>query len=291
MRRSLIVVLTVVLVTACGRPAGNGQSNEPNLVSQPEDGEEKWNGPRITLPTEETIALPSGEFASLYPDPSEEAFKTSFPGLRRAFHESVLFAPGRLEIVDSPRSSFPRSSPLWQDTLESYMDDQVVARLFMSVRDTLPYYLVHTDGMSGDPAFYLIRGSDGEEVGGGAADVIAFPDSGDVWVYQRSNAVFPMRRRIRLADGRMEEVAEDRYAVGLQTVALKAFSLRRALDDSTEVASVAGGDSIEVVAGIDPPRSESVLLVRTRTGAEGWVRVPSQQCNLAVIKGICFLGD
>lgn len=291
MNRSPLLLLAFLAVSACGRPSGQNKDEVPDQATPSASVDETSSGPQVALPVEEAVALPPGEFALDYPDQSKQEFLALFSGLRQTFHGAVLYAPGRLDLIDSSRSSYPRTSPLWQDTAADYLDDRVIARVNMPGPDTRPYYLIYTGGMSGDPAFYLVRGTDGERTGWEDADVIVFPDTGDVWIYQRTNSVFPMRRRIHVADGKMEEVETAQYSIGLRTVALKQFSLRRALDDSTVVASVLAGDSVEVVAGIDPPRSSSVLLVRTRTGSEGWVAVAGQQCNAGVIKGICFMGD
>lgn len=227
-------------------------------------------------------------------DPNYDAFLVSFPQLERlgGMGGVVMFPAGTAEIVNRLRSSYPQNSPMWQDTSGIGIDDRVLVRMRLPLGSGREYYIVHTDGGSGDPAMYLLDGESPEASEWAMGEVLAILPSGEIWQYQRYNSIYPRRKPMRFLAGRLVEIDSTHSLIDLRTTALAPFKLRRGPEDSTVVAEIAIGDSLVVVEGYDPAGPYGALLyVRTSAGIEGWVLVNGPQCNFGLIKGICFLGD
>jgi hypothetical protein len=281
MRRFLFLTL-VLLLPGCH---SGGSHEKPDL-----------EGPRRTtgLPTEDAVELPAGETAELVPDPGAARFIATYPGLRRigGGNGIVLYPNGALEVIDRRSSSYPSNSLLSRDTVGGWPDGRVFARFRHPLRTGRVLYLAQSDGLFGDPAFYLIDEHTSEASRFIHGEILAITDSGEVSIYQRRGSVFPRRKSVTIGLGQMSEVDSLHSTIDLRTVALTRVRVRRSAEDSAVVAELARGDSLEVLEGFDLKGGDGALLrVRTLGGVEGWVSVPALRCNYGVIKGVCFLGD
>jgi hypothetical protein len=276
------IVALALLLVGCGR----NSPTPPVAANRPSDDR--------LIPIEDPVSLPSGMFASLYPDPAEAEFRAEFAGLLRLGPGDglVLYAPGALEVVDKLRSEFPKGHPLWVDTVDAWMDARVLARLPAASLFGRARYLLHSYGGSGDPMYFMLA-EDGSDVGNSVdGDLLVIPAGDTAWMYQRTNSMYSKRKRIVIDDEGVREIQARKYPIGLSTVAFGDVRLRRAIDDSTIVATVPAGDSLLVVEADDIAENTTpAFLIRSSSGAQGWVRISTAQCNMGLIKGLCFLGD
>jgi hypothetical protein len=250
-------------------------------------GTERWTQ---ADPPPETVAP-----GFLDDDPSADAFRETFKALIPVGRGRDLLLPtGKFEEIDAQRSALPRTNPVWQayEEPDDWMEDRVLAALSPELFGGSRVYVLATEGGSGDPGFRFVR-ADGinrsENIDG---DILAIPSPGEIHLYQRTNSLFPRHRRFRLIRDSVVEVPSTQHRIGLKTVALARFRLRKSFEDSTLVAWVEVGDSVEVVEAREPGYGEDTpFLVKTAGGGLGWVRIGYWQCNLALMKGICFYGD
>jgi len=282
-RRRLVVVLALACVGfACGR--------EPEAQHEAVVSGNEGAALRYDLPVEIDV---EGDSWPDYPDAGRRRFDSEFSMLRRLGSEwgTVYSSRSRAGVVDRLRSELAPSDPLYEIT-ESGLDDRVLLRVPATGAPDSAYFLVHTEGMSGDPGFYTVRARDGARSTIIWGEVIALSDSGPAMLYQRTNSLFGRRRTVEIRDGMLLPVSQDLEPVALRSIVLGPMSLRRGPSDSTVVASLVRGDSVFVLeAARVEERGGPIFHVRTSAGIQGWVRVAGGQCPSALIRSICFYGD
>lgn len=232
--------------------------------------------------------------SSSWPSTSaESSFIASYPRLARVGRTSgVLLYPGTgAEVIDRLRSELPPTHAAYLGDAFG-IDDRVLVRMRLPAAEGSEYFVVHTDGPSGDPGFYLVDASTGRESPVIWGEVLALPESGEFAMYQRTNTFFPKRKRVRVDGGELVEVAEPRYTVGLRTIALDSLFVVRSEQDSTIVARLGRGDSVEVLEASDESTTGRYpLWLRTASGVRGLVMLDMPQCPAALLRGLCFFGD
>jgi hypothetical protein len=226
-------------------------------------------------------------------NPIRTAFLDRYVGLEQMGDGwGVLLSPkGHTRRIDKLRGELPEGHPLhFVEGLDA--EDRVLAVVALPGSAAESIYVIHSDGPSGDPSFYLADGRTGATTHYIWGEILVLPDSGPMMMYQRTNASYPVVKEVRYSAGRFEEVPVPTRPVGLRTIALDSIALWRSPTDSTVVAILAPGDSVVVVeaAGRDP-NYRTQLLVQTTSGVRGWTLRGSSQCYSMPIRGICFLGD
>jgi hypothetical protein len=226
--------------------------------------------------------------------PFQDAFLDRHRSLRRVGGSDgmLLYAAGTAEVIDTERWRLPSDHVLHLDTLESDVSarDRVLVRMRLPGDGRLAF-IVHTQGGSGDPAFYVTADSSASwgEVEG---EILAIPASGEMEVYQLSNSMYAKRKHVRMENGRLVDVVADRYEVGLRTVALTRVPLTEDPHGGAMVATLAAGDSVLVIETTDRSSADGMpFLVQSTSGKRGWARISMMQCFAQVLRGICYKGD
>lgn len=241
-----------------------------------------------------SVGASQGRDTTLVDDnPIRAAFLNRYAGLERMGDGwgVLLYPKGRGRVINLLRSDLPQGSSLpVGEGLE--LEDRVYALLVLPGAPAESVYVIHSEGPSGDPSFYLADGRSGETTYYIQGEILVFPDSGPMMMYQRTNTEFPTVKEVRLHDGRFEETDSTRYVVGLRTIALDTLRLWRSPEDSTPTAVVMPHDSVVVVeARARDPHFRRPLLIQASSGVRGWALLPSRQCYSMAILGICYLGD
>ena len=172
------------------------------------------------------------------------------------------------------------------------MEERVLIRIRLPDVDGSDFFVLHTEGPSGDPGFYLVDASTGQESQVVSGEVLALPESGEFTIYQRTNTFFPKRKRVRVEGSELVEVERTRYIVDVRTVALDSLLVQRSEQDPTIVARLGSGDSVDVLEASEEVTAGGYpLWVRTSSGVRGLVKLDMPQCPQAILRGLCFLGD
>lgn len=224
-------------------------------------------------------------------EPGEpETFIAGFPHLKRlgTGWGTILYPDEGTEVINKPRSELPPAHPLYL-TNDFSAEDMVLIRHRFARAKGKEYFVVFTEGPSGDPGYYLADAASGEETPETWGEVLAIGLDGEVTMYQRTNSDFPMRKRLTIVDGAFVEGDQTRFVLGTRTIVLDSLRLFRSERDTTIVARLERGDSL-VVLEAERGRFLSLWL-RTMGGIRGFVRLPSTQCPSAVIRRFCYLGD
>jgi hypothetical protein len=240
-----------------------------------------------------TIGCIETSSLTTYPDEGERSFVEGFAGLSRldAPGTTVLYEPRIARVVDSLRSSYPVSHPLYEDS-ESGMDDRVLLRLRLPTVPDVEYVLVHTDGMSGDPGFYLLSEQEPEQQYVELGEIIAVPQSGDIQIYQRTNSSFAKRRTLHVVNHSLTEIKPESYTINLRTVTIDSVWLQRSDVDTTLIGLILPGYLIDVLDSAEERRDGRMLYrVRNERGRVAWAWLLDSQCPTAQVRGICFVVD
>jgi hypothetical protein len=268
----LCTVVLLVATVACAR------QGEPAPTGSPDD---------VTL----TSAI-DGVITD-FPEEGAKAFIATYPELDsiRAGDGLLLFPKGSAERIATTRSKLPKNHPLYADD-DLAQFDRVLIRTRLSSTDSRAYFVLFTDGGSGDPAFYVIAEGDSVSSNEVWGEILALPASGQFAVYQRTNSDFAKRNPVRLDRGALLAVPMPSYHVGLRSITTDTLPLTRTRSDSTIVARIPKGAVVEVLATNDSTTTRgTAFLVRTSAGLRGWAHLQVLQCPAAVIRGICFMGD
>lgn len=219
-----------------------------------------------------------------------ETFIAGFPDLKRlgTGWGTILYPAEGTEVINKPRSELPTAHPLHLIN-DFSAEDVVLIRHRFAGANGKEYFVVFTEGPSGDPGYYLADAASGEETPDTWGEVLAIGLDGELTVYQRTNSHFPMRRQVTIVDGAFVDGDQSRFALGTRTIALDSLRLFRSERDTTIVARLGRGDSLVVLEA--EYRRYLSLWLRTMDGTLGFVRLPSTQCPSAVIRRFCFAGD
>lgn len=219
-----------------------------------------------------------------------DSFIAQFPRLARLSHGwgTVLYPPEGTEVINKLRSELPPSHPLYLIN-DFSADDRVLLRRVLPNASGKPYFLVSSDGPSGDPEFYLADAVTGLETSGVWGEVLAISADGELTMFQRTNSDFPKRKRVLVEDGELKDAPQSRFVLNFRSIVLDSLRLERSEHDRTVVARLARGDSVVVLEAAG--EGEMLLWLQTARGVRGFVRLPSSQCPRAIVRGLCYLGD
>lgn len=238
-------------------------------------------------------ASTESETSTTFPDEGRDAFLARFSVLQRVDAPGgvVLFNPDIARVVDSSRTAYPVGHPLHLVS-EVEMDDRVMLRLRFPEEADVEYLLVQTDGMSGDPGFYLLRESDAARWSVEWGEVIAIPSYAGIEVFQRTNSTYAKRRRLRVQNHDLTEVRPAQYEINLRSAAVDSVLVQSSPTDSSAARWLVPGDTIVIVSSDDQRRDGRMLFrVREARGRLGWAWLRDSQCPAAQVRGICFNGD
>jgi len=231
-----------------------------------------------------------------YPHEARAAFVESFSGLGRVDTSAgTLLYPSGSEVINRSRSELPQFHPLYGDPADFFASSGIVlARIpAEAVGAESDRYVVYTEAPSFDPGFYLIVEGSGDEPVKMSGEVLAIVDDDHLYTFGRINRSCPTRRTWTLRDGRVQEVQQPFYWVGLSSTTLVPVTLFAGPTDDGVVGDLAEGVPIEVVLTDDVGRAGGVysFLVRTESGVMGWVRVTMSALSATVLAAIFWLGD
>jgi hypothetical protein len=229
-----------------------------------------------------------------YPEGARLAFVQSFSGLTQvtAGRGTLLYRAAGSEVVNKRRGKLPPNHPLYvgDGFLETW--DVVLVKTRIT-RDGGPaFYVVFTEGSSGDYGFRVIREGGTDESEQLYGEVLALTGDGVAYTFRRTNSMFAKRQQWTFANGEFHEVSQPFYAVVMKAPTLVDVVLLDAPSGRAPVGRVPKGTTVDVLLTDGVERADAMFfLVRTPAGLTGWVRVPIVQYKATVFPGLFWWGD
>ncbi len=214
-----------------------------------------------------------------YSDPS-----LSFANLEYSY--GVRYNPKVSEIIEKRRDSYPKVHPLYTD--EFGRDDIVIIKTKLNTDEKDLYYVLFTQGPSGDPSFYFINVKKPNKYFGNlAGEELVLPGNGFAYTKSRSNSDYLKRAKFKIAQYGFEEVFQPFYYVGLNSHTLVPVAIYKEIGKGKIIAKLPANYEVEVLV----TDNNSNYLIKTSFGLLGWIHIPSTQYKSEIIEGISFQGD
>lgn len=154
--------------------------------------------------------------------------------------------------------------------------------------NTQDYYVIDFDeGASDDPTFVIYREKDKklQYICYIPGTMLVIPGDGNLYISGHTNNMFDQRKKFKLKKGKIIEVPQPYYYVGLETKVKKRINIYSTLQQQEVVATLLEGAPVTVLLN----RGKYYLL-KTPFGIVGWIQIDegSQETS---IEGLYFAGD
>jgi hypothetical protein len=146
-----------------------------------------------------------------------------------------------------------------------------VLKTHISKDSTTLYTIDFSPGMSVDPYFFIfeIKGDSTRYIGSTPfCTDIYFPGDGFIYTAGHVDSTFDMRRIYRIENGKLVEIPQPFYYVGLETVTKEPITLFADRSLKTGTVSIPAGNSLTVLINI-----ENSYLILTSSGITGWIQI------------------
>ncbi len=141
-------------------------------------------------------------------------------------------------------------------------------------KDSDTYYTIDfSPGMSVDPYFLFFEntGDSTRYIGNTSSCTdLYIPGDGFIYTAGHVNSMFDIRRKYHIENGKLVEISQPFYYVGLETVTKKPITLSADRTYKTETVSIPAGTSITILISVD-----NSYLILTSSGITGWVYIDS----------------
>ena len=165
-----------------------------------------------------------------------------------------------------------------------------IARTKLSHNSSDEFVIDYWAGPSVDPGFlfYHVKNSSLTQVGYSIGGLhLAIPGNGYFYIWGHVNSYFNMRQKFTFKDGRILEVSQPFYYVGLDTQTLVDITIYRTKEQKDVVAKIKKGSSVSVLLN-----SEKFYLIKTENDILGWWRPKlASYYKAEEIDGIFATGD
>lgn len=207
-----------------------------------------------------------------------------FPGLRKIeykdyFPVRILYDPQISQVVDKPLNAGPEheGEPLVTRALKTRIDRAKSEEV----------YIDFDPGPSADPSIVIIPVGSDEPAGYISGLEFYIPGTGAIYASGHTNTMFDTRRKYVLQDGKLAEVKQPFYWVGLESKAKKDLVLFSGKDGKETVARLPKGSPLTVVLN----EGESWYLIKTSFGLMGWLKIEGGSQEADAVEGLFFAGD
>lgn len=161
-----------------------------------------------------------------------------------------------------------------------------VARIRLSPRDKNVYYVEYDGGTSCDPSFSIYKGlnNSGVKVFREFGLNLTVPGNSSIYISGHTNNMYDQRKKYDYSDGRIVEVIQPYYYVGIDSVTREPISLYNDKNKKNVVASLPKGSKVQVIIN-----QKDYYLIKTEYGLVGWARLPVGRKTS--IEKIYYAGD
>jgi hypothetical protein len=144
----------------------------------------------------------------------------------------------------------------------------------------------YSEGPSDDPEFYFVRKGETEPAGSALGTDLWLPGTGAAYVSGHADTMFDTRRKLVAKAGKIVEVPQPYYFVGLEGKVKQDVVLFTTKGGKEVLARIPKGNPISVLLA----DGDEWYLAKTAFGLVGWLQVPVIQ-DAEVIEGLFFRGD
>jgi hypothetical protein len=144
----------------------------------------------------------------------------------------------------------------------------------------------YTEGPSDDPEFRFLKKGEIEEAGSVQGLELWLPGTGAAYVSGHADTMFDTRRKLVAKAGKIVEVPQPYYFVGVEGKAKKDVVLFTRKGGKEILARIPKGNPLSVLLA----EGDEWYLARTAFGLVGWLQVPVAQ-EAEVVEGLFFRGD
>lgn len=151
------------------------------------------------------------------------------------------------------------------------------------------YIIDFCEGASWDPMFEIYRLEDNKltRIGIVGGLEITIPSNGYFYVSGHTDNMFNKRRKFTTDDGKIKEIRQPFYYVGLDSKAMKDIDIYSDINMSTVIEHIKKDTSVKVLVNYN----KDYYLIKTKFGLTGWIKIPFGSKGESELKGIYFAGD
>lgn len=149
-----------------------------------------------------------------------------------------------------------------------------------------------TEGLSDDPEF-LFYSKRGKFIKGISGTELYLSANGFFYVTGTANDFFKKKRKFQFKKGEVIEIEQPFYYIGLTTKTLNTVELYQSKELKSKVATLPANYDVELLL-VEPGYDDSkeiFVLVRTKLGLVGWVKLDPFNYNDMSFDGFYFHGD
>ncbi len=223
--------------------------------------------------------------AFLIPAPMRAA--DAFPGLKTLelsgyLKATVHFDPAVTTVLNQPL--YPEAPD------DGHLPMTRVLETKLDRTSSQVWWIDFTEGPSDDPEFLFTRKGETEPAGSVTALELWLPGNGAAYAAGHADTMFDNRRKLVARggkDGKVVEVEQPFYYVGLEGKALQDLVLYAAKGGKEVVANIPKGNPVTVLLA----SGEEWYLAKTAFGLVGWIRVEPWSVDATVVEGLFYAGD
>lgn len=206
-----------------------------------------------------------------------------FPGLQPIEIEDYF----KVRIFYDPKISQGMNEPLNPEGAEAG-EPRVTRRLRTKIDRTKDeeVWIDFDPGPSVDPGIVVTRVGSTEPAGYVSGLDFYIPGTGAIYASGHTNTMFDTRVKYVLEGGKLSEVKQPFYWVGLESKALKDIALLSAKGSQEVVARLPKGSALTVVLA-----EGDWYLIKTPFGLVGWIEVKDYAQQAETVEGLFFQGD
>jgi hypothetical protein len=201
---------------------------------------------------------------------------------------SAKYDPMLATVYNTVAKDLDNDDPFFCDYDEGAFSVKVM-KTKVDRSDKEEYYVLFTAGPSADPRFMFYSEDNLDEP---AFEIwglhLIVPGSGNLYVSGHANNMFNTRKKFRIVNGRLQEVKQPYYYVGLQTKTLKPITLFESTDYTFIVGNLPANYEIEVLLYDE---TKSSFLVRTPFSLLGWINPGYIGQKPEIIDKLFYKGD
>ena len=163
-----------------------------------------------------------------------------------------------------------------------------VLKTLISKESNTYYTIDFSPGMSVDPYFLLFENKEDSTHYIGNTPTctdLYIPGDGFIYTAGHTDTMFDMRRMYHIENGKLIEIFQPFYYIGLETVSKEPITLFEDRTFKTKTVSIPAGTSITVLISVD-----NAYLILTSSGITGWIHIDYGGYNTP-IRHLIFRGD
>jgi hypothetical protein len=209
---------------------------------------------------------------------SSQELSKSFPNLTEIKVDTrwdvrVLFNPKVSKVINQK----------YHET-EPDMDNWRVVKTYITGAGQ-EYRIEFSEGLSDDPTFRIFKGDEKEPIFDAFATGLVIPGNGFIYTSGHTNNMFDERKKYELRKGKLIEVKQPFYYVGLVSKTKKKITLHTSKDMKGTVATLPAGSSVSVLIN-----EGELYLLKSDFGLVGWVKIEANNSE-ETIEGLILAGD